>query len=70
MDYVVDAIALHDQLGDALRPAFSNPHITKVGASCFGVFCFVKFLSTISLASWFFLPLEQPHPFCWLEACS
>jgi hypothetical protein len=30
VDYVVDALALHDQLGEALRPAFTSPHITKV----------------------------------------
>ncbi|GJP33167.1 hypothetical protein CLOM_g17730 [Closterium sp. NIES-68] len=29
-DFVVDAIALHDRIGDALRPAFANPAISKL----------------------------------------
>jgi len=30
---VVDALALHDHIGDALRPILASPHILKVSQS-------------------------------------
>jgi len=33
VDYVVDALALHDHIGDALRPILASPHILKVSQS-------------------------------------
>ncbi|CAI5482882.1 unnamed protein product, partial [Closterium sp. Yama58-4] len=29
-DYIIDAIALHDHIGHALRPVFANPAVTKL----------------------------------------
>lgn len=33
-DFVIDALALHDHIGEALRPSFSSSHITKVLVAC------------------------------------
>lgn len=47
-DYVVDALALHDHLGDALRPLFASDRILKVLCAC--VFAHTLQLLSLMLA--------------------